>query len=257
MQEATAGIEYNRQPRPEWLERLRSITGDNPNLPSLHLHWEPGDDWGPVQRWIFYQTWPDHMVRPEYIKECRGPHPRSSGSFDKRLGYWTGGPSMYITRSQWEIYRACGRYGTPFWVVQGEHGGHKYRLNRWESRLSQLCGGPRDTASPGDMPFAEPDERTWEKLARADRMRQNTRTIDYLLDHPWELTDDEKAEARRVAVEVLQWCGMQFAEHADELAWALKNESLIPRPRAGTVLEELDEDAVMESETNELVKDLT
>ena len=257
MSTASVGLEYRRAVRPEWAERLRQITGENPALPTLWLHWEPGDEWGPVQRWIFYQTWPDAMVRDDLLRECRGPHPRSGGAFNPRLGCWDGGPASGITRSQWEIYRACGRYGRPFWVVQGDKGGHKYRLNRWESRLSVLCGGPRDTPNPGDLPYAEPDERTWSALAAADRMRDNERTLDWLLKHGHELTPDELQAATKVATEVLQWTGLSIAEHADELAWTLKNDSTIPRPKAGAVMEELDEDTVMHDLTTDLVRDMT
>ncbi len=253
---ATVGLIYQRTPQPEWVDRLRDITGDAPALPSLSLHWEPGDEWGPVQRWLAYMTWPDEQIRPEYIEQCKGPHPRSAGAFNARLGFWEGGPAPLITRSQWEIYRAVGRYAEPFWVIQGTLGGHKYRLTKWESKLSVLCNGPKDTPVPGALPYAEPDERTWNALAAADRMRERNRTLEYMFRRPFEFTASELEAAQTVAKEVLQWIGLRSSEHADELAWALKRESLIPRPKAGHTVKELDEDQVLHEHTADLVREM-
>lgn len=262
---AAVGLIYHRDPRPEWVARLRGITGENPALPSLVWHWEPGDVFhvggktidASIQRWFVYATWPDSMIRGDYLRQLQGPNPRSTGAYNPRLGRWAGSEANLITRSQWEIYRKHGCYAEPFWVMQGPNGGHKFAFTKWESRLAKLYGGSGTAPLAGSLPYAEPDERTWAALGKADRMRESGQTWDYLSKHPDEFTPEERKAAEYVAKEILDWTGVQFAEHADELAWALRRESLIPRPKAGEVVEEMDEDVVMHDLTTDLVRDMS
>lgn len=251
------GLDYTRVPEASWLERLKEINGESTALPTLVLHWEPGDKWGPIQRWMVYQTIPLLNTPAWLLPELRGPHPRAWGRFDERAGYWVDGPAPNITRSQWEIFHVHGRYAVPYWTIQGDRGGHKYRLNRWESRLSKLAGGPGDTPNPGELAYCVPDSRTWDALAKADRMRQDGQTLEYVMRRPHEFTPEELKEAERVAREVLEWVGLQAAEHADEMARALRNDSTIPRLKAGETPEKVDEDLETHQLTQELLRDMT
>ncbi len=98
--------------------------------------------------------------------------------------------------NQWAIYKETGRYAQPFWVVQGDRGGHRRNYTAVMSKVSVLNGGRGDPFDMGELRYAEPDGRTWEKLATLDLARFWTHSLS-LFDRKPELFDKLEEEAMK------------------------------------------------------------
>lgn len=129
----------------------------------LMLVWESGEEWAPVERWVIYE-----MMRPEqsYLDiwlDLDGPPPRSFGRYDTAKRRFVRTRSSMISQHQWELYRETGRFGRPVWIVQGEKGGHKRNWTDVEQNLAMIhCNTTEEMMppAPGDLCYAEPDQRT-------------------------------------------------------------------------------------------------
>jgi hypothetical protein len=51
-----------------------------------------------------------------------------------------------MDRNQWAIYKETGRYAQPFFVIQGDRGGHKRNYTEIEAKISIFYGGQRRAA---------------------------------------------------------------------------------------------------------------
>lgn len=223
---------WNQPPRPAWCATLRAISPPSERATWLTIAWEPGDRWAPVQRWMIFQCFPETRQTASIFAQLRGPHPRSRGRYCERRGRWVDGPAPLITRTAWTIYQTEHGWARPLWVVQGPRGGHKYRLTTWEAQLSKAAGGPEDTPDPGALPYAEPDQQTWQGVqlyADPEIMRQYRGVIDFAERRPWDIDDDDRRAAVFAAEQVLKAFGLGIAAHADELASALRRTPEIPR----------------------------
>jgi hypothetical protein len=174
--------EFSRTPRPEWEAELERITPRSDRLSYLLIRWHPGfvrpgfinnrgvemrkARWIPVERWIIYQLNPNPRTYPQLLW---APVPRTGNRLRVRPVVDLARKAM--DRVQWSIYLETGRYAQPFWVVQGDRGGHKRNYSDIESRLSLFHGGPAAPPSLGELPYAEPDERTFSKLRMLDQVR--------------------------------------------------------------------------------------
>ena len=213
----------------------------------LAIAWEPGDPWEPVQRWFVYELFPKVATPHEVLRQLEGPHPRSTGHGcfgTNELGTWctctrftpwgpiadpkyrwVGGPAPGITRQAWLLYREYHAWARPCFVIQGSNGGHKYRYTSWESRLSMAAGGRKQPHAAGDLPYAEPDSRTWESLklfADPDLMKKYRALVGFGMRRPFDLDATDRRAAEFAATEILKSFGNSVIEHADELAWSLK-----------------------------------
>lgn len=235
------GFTWSREVPQSWHLRLRHMRPLTDSTEGLVMTWEPGDVWEPVQRWLIYGVLPRRVIPVDVLQQLSGPHPRSSGHgcfpgycMCARPRYrWVGGPAPLITRTQWLLFQETGGWARPLWVLQGTRGGHKRRFTEWESRLSQLAGGPAQPPAPGVLSYAEPDERTWEALrlyADPELMATYRGVVAFGLRRPGDLDPTDAAAAQFAAVEVLKSLGLGVAEHADELAWWLKRADIADEP---------------------------
>src|SRR3990167_5277957 len=69
------GLEYDRPVPEAWERAVWSVAPPSNFLSWLKLVWEP------VERWMIYQMRAPRFVRPEMLKELRGPSPRSTGHY--------------------------------------------------------------------------------------------------------------------------------------------------------------------------------
>lgn len=227
---------HTREPDPSWQSRLWAIAPPTEHKAKFVIWWEPGDAWEPVQRWIIYQVLPYSTIRdkkeielvPEKVRDqLQGPHPRSGGEYSPVAQRWIKGPAPLITKTAWEIHRVHRGWAKPYWVIQGDQGGHRYRLHSWESYLSKLVGGKTDTPAPGDLPYAEPDERTFRALAEATQWHELAiKSALIAKSHRSRLSPVEWAEIETAARAVSKHLGTQAEEHSDELGWALRKAQL-------------------------------
>ena len=192
---------------------------------------------------MIWQMRPAHAVRPEILAELKGPDPRSTGHYcgpgycicRNKRNAWKGGAARLIDRETWKIFQETGAYGTRYWVVQGSAGGHKYRWDTTESRVSQLMGGPKDTPPPGDLPYANFDKRCFYKIAEQDRVRAWKQVIQFC-ERSHDTMDSEEQEAKVETQKLLwEWLKSQTANSLDSITareWSEFREAA-PRPVGG------------------------
>lgn len=165
-------------PEPSWQATLDRIAPPGGRLSWLKLVWVPGDPWEPVNRWVIHQMVPIDRA-PELVQgDLMGRSPRERGRWDRVLGRFVPDPFCNVSLLQWQLFQDTRCFAKPYWIVQGSHGGHKKTFNRAESVISRMNGGPKQPPLVGDLPYATPDRRTFDKLAKLDIVR----SYSYLLD---------------------------------------------------------------------------
>lgn len=262
------GRECDRTPRPEWQEELDRLAPPAASVSSLRITWLPGDHWDPIERWVIWQVYPEGIV-PHIAREAlHGPHPRSQGHacFPRINGKkgcdcgafppwytwkhrWTGGPPSAAGVSKWtyELYQATGRFHRLYWIVQGGFGGHRYKYTPQESRVSVLHGGPEQPPAPGELPYAEPDHRTFARIGAADQLRRWRGVKDFTARDGRDLDRLEAAQSDAYQEQLWAWLDGQLGEPADKLRFELRRRSEIPRPKAGTKASQQDEGEALET----------
>lgn len=216
----TVGLEYERALPEQWERSLWAIAPPSNFLTYLRLVWEPGDAWERVERWMIYQMRAPRLVRPEVLKELRGPSPRSTGHYcaagycmcAMKTNLWRGGAARLIDYAQWRLFQQTGHYGTRWWTIQGDQGGHRHRLDRIESKVSRMHGGPEDTPAPGDLPYADFDMRVWRKVAERDRVRLWKGVTDYVNRNHAQMDAEERDEGERAQTMLWGWLESQVKQ---------------------------------------------
>lgn len=167
---------WKKEPRQEWLEALERIAPRNEQIPWLHIYFEPGETWDPVQRWMIREMDPGlQFYDAEEIAMYRGPSPRTMGywAIDGTNRRWKSEAPPGFSLRKWELFRQYQCMSRRVWVVQGPDGGHPFELSQAEQAFLQAAGLPgSDTPAPGALPYSEPDARTWTRLAEYDRLRK-------------------------------------------------------------------------------------
>lgn len=152
---------------------LALLAPPNERVSWLYASWRP--DW---ERWCIWQMSPPGtaptvmwgpdtrlVVRAETVLGNRmirlAPDPRFRQVLNR----------ANMTRWAWELHLATGAYPQPFWVVEGEAGGHKWQFSEEEARLLKLHGHSGETPEPGSMSYAPIDRRVIEKLLPLDQLR--------------------------------------------------------------------------------------
>ena len=192
----------------------------------LMLVWEPGEEWAPVERWVVWEMMsleraPNLGIR----QDLEGPPPILSRRWDPFIQLWRQTKPLTINQRQWEIYQRTGLFGRPCWIVQGTKGGHKRFWSDVEQNLILLNAGMGSTSmqfdppAPGDLCYAEPDNRVIARLAAIDLVRLYGDTLRYQSEEiqSGHLTAREKATGRVMAEKLWNWLGEQVAEALDDV----------------------------------------
>lgn len=207
-----------------WSDDVAALAPRSDALSWLHLAWEPGDPWEPIERFVVWQMRPLSLVRWDVRMELDGPPPRSTGHLcvpggclcALKANHWAGGAAVQIDQRQWELYRQTGCYGTRWWIVQGATGGHLRRFTTTQRRVAQMHGLPADPPAPGDLPYAPVDGRVLAQIAARDRMRAYGLLTDFLHRSPEQLDAEERAGAEDARRQLVAWIKRQVAEVLDE-----------------------------------------
>jgi len=207
---------FSREPDPVWVERLESVSPRSDRLSYLLLGWLPGSvrpakyfngrlvraaAWIPVERWVFYNVVPDPAKYPPMLFEPFTLSGRRNGVVRPVVDL----SRRAMDRNQWAIYRETGRYAQPYFVVQGDRGGHKRNYTEIEAKLSKFHGGTGEPPGLGELPYAEPDERTWTKLEQLDLARFWTHAIALDERKPEHFEADEKEALKDFRRKLWEW----------------------------------------------------
>lgn len=168
-----------------WQDRLEALTPRSERMGWLRVRWFAGFPWAPVQRWVIEEMIPEPLLRTLArdaerdgrrlvyairLESLNGAHPHHR--FDAADGRVRRGDSMPCTVHEWETWRAERCWAQTVWVVQGPYGGHKRWYDDLDRRVCQMAALPGEPPVPGSLPYAEPSEQTFNRLAGYDRMRQ-------------------------------------------------------------------------------------
>lgn len=242
---------------PAWQQQLNRIADPDGPFSWLKVKWEPGLPQVPMERWVIYQMYPRSYLHPDRIMrnptglaacrlaELRGPAPQLLNYWDDVLDEYVV-VCGFVNQSQWELYQETGCFGRPLWIVQGEYGGHKVEYDRLEKALCRMNERPTEPPDPGELPYAEPDWRTFAKLWEMDRIKQSKYLLNLLDRNPGALT---RKEARETEIELRQhiwkWLDEQaykWAELAEPVAKDITLDLPRPHPRMREALEKYEED---------------
>lgn len=173
------------------LEAVAELAPKSELMPWLHLYWEPGEEWCPVERFVLANMIPKAVLRAEHnfyqmvtgetyenaslYSELEGPNPRLGTHYDSVLEKFMPDPNRLppsITLRQWLLYREHGAHALPVWIVQGTKGGHKRHFNQVEQLVLKQKGRAFHAPAPGDKhyPFAHPDLRMVAAMRKVDQL---------------------------------------------------------------------------------------
>lgn len=195
-----------------WQATLDLIAPPGGRLSWLKLVWVPGDRWEPVHRWCVYQMLPIDRAPSLVRDDLRGPSPRVRGRWDRVLGRFIPDPTCNVNLLQWQLYQDTHCYGRPYWIVQGTQGGHKKSFNRIESQVARMNGAPDQPPLIGDLPFASPDQRTFDKLLKLDLVRSYGMLLDRAAKNPAAIDEHDERLLEDMRGKVWKWLESQVQD---------------------------------------------
>ncbi len=195
---------WDLQPPAEWQRQLEDIIPRGEVVSWLWVAWVPGEPADPVQRWVLYEATPAARVSDYFREAIQG-----LGEAHK--------DGDVLTSEQLRILDFWHREKAllePFWVIQGERGGHKYRFTETEKSRLRLHGLPDDPPVPGALPYAPFDQRVLRQIRAWHALRHAYANI------------REMNKSRRIRAEkefrreLLGWLEGQMGERTQD---AIKN----------------------------------
>lgn len=131
------------EPPAAWVRELSALAPRADRLSHLVLKWVPGHPRAPMQRWVIFEAVPALAVLPNALLTAQ---------LDRLLADpW--GQAMHAWAARYWLTEGC--LPTPFWVVQGPFGGHKYRYTNEEREFAMWQGYGDGAPGIGDLPYAE------------------------------------------------------------------------------------------------------
>lgn len=162
-----------------WQSALDLLFPVSMEVSHFRLVWEPGNAymvdgmWQVVERWFLYEMFPIWTVTDDAIlEELDGPPPRSLNVYEKHLQDVRNVTT--ITQRQWDLYRETDRhyFARPYWVIQGDVGGHRLAYSTTERTLRKFAGLAPEAPLPGTQPYAPFDGRVLRHLYHLAELRR-------------------------------------------------------------------------------------
>lgn len=221
---------YHQRPvPPEWQRALMAVCPKYDGCSWFLIAWEPGEPHDPalwVQRYVIWQMQSAAMTKRLILRDHPGTvgfhdeHPRKDAVWSEKLRCYVK-PDGRLAKTDamtYELYHATGCYGSRFWVIQGETGGHRYNLSHVEKQVLTLGsrGQIRDVPLMGDLPYAPFDDRVlphFERIEQAALARKVYKYASARLDQLDRTDRDEMEYARCLLFDYL---GEQFGALYDE-----------------------------------------
>lgn len=223
-------------------QELDRCFGRSENVSWLYADWLASDYEDVCERWVIYQMVPAQYVIPDIRTALDGPHPATQGYWTQRnrtqAKVWHSTAFPGVTHRKWQLWREFGCEAILFWVVQGDAGGHKYKVKSVpEMHARELMGFPPDTPRVGDLSYAPFDGRVIQQLARLDVERFYVQCSNLLQRTPDMLDADEQKAAEDVRTELAKWWGDQVKESLDVLPsrWWAQHRLDVPMNKANVL----------------------
>lgn len=162
-----------------WEEALRSISPINTIHSHLRAYWYRAG-----QRWVLYDTLPVELIDDELDtgsmitgKELKdvmaGPRP------SERLD-WQDLETWPVSDVQHEMFRLWKGFARPFWILQGDLGGHQHKFSPIQSSALLRKGLPPEPPKIGSLPPCPFDNRSIRQLQHLNRLHQLCDSVDAL-----------------------------------------------------------------------------
>jgi len=169
--------QHTREPDPLWQVDLERLTPRGGRANWLKIHWFAGWSYEPVQRWMIYEMVSQH-IPSALLDDLKGLSPR-----DPSNGVWIddhevpGGKRWHchssVNYDQWVLYQETQCLAFPVWIIQGDKGGHVYRLSQAHMGFLEAEGIVQASVpDPGGLPYADYSQKTFLQLAAMDKLRQ-------------------------------------------------------------------------------------
>jgi hypothetical protein len=191
-------FQWEREVPAHWQTDLERLTPRMDRVTWLYLQWLPGWPYEPVQRFGVYEIVPLAMIGRILEEQAQsglkdsplalqwehlhGSDPRTLGRFytDKTTGTERFRGKTLISYPQWCAHRATGGLPLLAWIIQGDWGGHCWQFGPFEQAMFELGGLSVEEVDalmnalprPGDLPYADYDQRVFRQLATRDRLKQ-------------------------------------------------------------------------------------
>lgn len=152
----TAVVEHDPVFPAEWMDALRRVSPVSTAHSYLLPVW-----YRQGQRWVLYDALPAHLIDPT----------KAYGLITgvELLDQLTGMPVVWrpkwerareVSQFQWALFQKYKAYCRPFWVLQGEHGGHQVAYTQWQQHLLSVKHLPM-TPPPIGMAAWEKAHQQW------------------------------------------------------------------------------------------------
>lgn len=169
---------WHRDPEPDWVADLATLSPPTPQLSHLELWWEAGVPWAPAQRWVLYNLHPVNALERWRFEDlgahldaqhpCVCPWQWRANAVESHQCLRCNG---YRTQGRTRIYRTFmdrGYYALPMWVIQGQSGGHPSVYSALEKQLLSEQGQSVQVPATGSLPYAGWDVRVHRKIQLVD-----------------------------------------------------------------------------------------
>lgn len=138
-----------------WERRLREVSPRSDVHSWLAFRW-----FAEAQRWMLYECVPIRfVVDNELIADLGGPDPETPAGAD-----------VLVSRYQQQMFRQYRVHARPMWVIQGTKGGHYASYSKAVEEDHRALGLPPEPPKPGDLPYADFDERVVRQIVAASQL---------------------------------------------------------------------------------------
>lgn len=162
-----------------WETMLRAVSPITEKFSHLRFYW-----YRTKMRWVLYDCVPRILIKDhdlqgspitgkELISLLEGPPPRDLMDSQR---------SSYVSDVQHEFYRQFRVYARPFWVLQGDRGGHQVKFSPWQQNVLLAKHLPNEPPIIGSLPACPFDQRVVGKLNHLNRLHAMDDRLDKLAE---------------------------------------------------------------------------
>jgi hypothetical protein len=162
-----------------WEAELRAISPINTIHSHLRAYWYRAG-----VRWVLYDVLPVELIDDEmntgsgisgeeFKSIVNGPRPSERSDYDLY-------ESFPVSDVQHEMFRLWKGFARPFWVLQGDAGGHQVKFSPQQSSALLRMGLASEAPRIGDLPACPFDNRSISQLQHLNRLHQLADSVDRL-----------------------------------------------------------------------------